>query len=176
MELIILICETKQQKQPAGCEKGRISCSLNWGQFFLSLTLAVLGSGCPAPAATNESQKTIDTGPVRKVEGYHFHRTPQCYSCVTLGAYAEETVKTSFAPEVAAGKVVFAHENVDLPENKALVEQYGQTGSSLWIGVYNKTGFYKEENVNVRYTIGYKDDYMTCLKGVIEKQLAGDFS
>ena len=39
---------------------------------------------------------------------------------------------------------------------------------------YNKTGFYKEENVNVRYTIGYKDDYMTCLKGVIEKQLAGD--
>jgi hypothetical protein len=146
------------------------------GAILLLLMLAVLGSGCSAPAATNESQGTIGTGPVQKVEVYHFHRTQQCYSCVTLGAYAEETVKTSFAPEVAAGKVVFAHVNVDLPENKALVEQYGPTGSSLWIGVYNKTGFYKEENVNVWYKIGNKDDYMTYLKGVIEKRLAGDFS
>ncbi len=146
------------------------------GAFLVLLMLAVLGAGCSAPAATNESQGTTGAGPVQKVEVYHFHRTQQCYSCVTLGAYAEETVKTYFAPEVAAGKVVFAHVNVDLPENKALVEHYGPTGSSLWIGVYNKTGFYKEENVNVWYKIGNKDDYMTYLKGVIEKRLAGDLS
>ncbi len=146
------------------------------GAVLVLLTLAVLGAGCSAPATTNESQGTIGAGQVQKVEVYHFHRTQQCYSCVTLGAYAEETVKTYFAPEVAAGKVVFAHVNVDLPENKALVEHYGPTGSSLWIGVYNKTGFSKEENVNVWYKIGNKDDYMTYLKGVIEKRLAGDLS
>jgi len=149
--------------------------------FSLSVLLLLLGvlllaAGCTSQGIPRENNGSNPSTSVEKVEIYHFHATRQCYSCVTLGAYAEETVKTSFAPEVAAGKVVFAHVNVDLPENKALVEQYGPTGSSLWIGVYNKTGFYKEENVNVWYKIGNKDDYMTYLKGVIEKRLAGDFS
>jgi hypothetical protein len=42
--------------------------------------------------------------------------------------------------------------------------------------VYDKNGFHKEENVNVWYKIGNKDDYMAYLKGVIEKRLAGDLS
>jgi len=107
---------------------------------------------------------------------YHFHATRQCYSCITLGAYAEETVNTYFAPERASGRVVFGHVNANLPENKALVEHYGPTGSSLFIGVYDKDGFHKEENVNVWYKIGDKEEYMTYLRGVIEKRLAGDFS
>ena len=34
----------------------------------------------------------------------------------------------------------------------------------------------KDENINVWYKIGNKDEYMTYLKEVIEKRLAGDFS
>jgi hypothetical protein len=113
---------------------------------------------------------------VEKVEVYHFHATRQCYTCVTLGAYAEETVNTCFAPEVQSGKVVFAHVNMDLPENTALVERYGPTGSSLWIGVYDRDGFHKEEDLTVWYKVGNKDEYMAYLKGVIDKRLAGDFS
>ncbi|KUG14357.1 hypothetical protein ASZ90_016005 [hydrocarbon metagenome] len=71
---------------------------------------------------------------------------------------------------------MFGHVNANLPENKALVERYGPTGSSLFIGVYDKDGFHKEENVNVWYKIGDKEEYMTYLRGVIEKRLAGDFS
>jgi hypothetical protein len=144
--------------------------------LLLITAIVVLAAGCATPVENSGKPGENAEGTVEKVEIYHFHRTSQCYSCITLGAYAEETVKTYFAPEVAAGKVVFAHVNVDLPENRALVEQYGPTGSSLWIGVYNKTGFYKEENVNVWYKIGNKDEYMAYLKGVIEKRLAGDFS
>ncbi len=136
----------------------------------------VLVAGCTAPGDTSENPGNNRSGSVEKVEVFHFHATRQCYSCITLGAYAEETVNTYFAPEVQSGKVVFAHVNVDLPENRALVEQYGPTGSSLWIGVYTKDGFLKEENINVWYKIGNKDDYMTYLKGVIDKRLAGDFS
>jgi hypothetical protein len=143
---------------------------------LLLLTLAVLGAGCSAPEATNESQGTIGAGPVQKVEVYHFHRTQQCYSCRTLGAYAEETVNTYFVPELRSGKIVFAHVNVDLPENRAIVEQYRPTGSSLWIGVYDKEGFHQEQNINVWYKLGNKDEYMAYLKEVIEKRLAGDFS
>jgi predicted small secreted protein len=141
--------------------------------------LVLLSCGCTSSGGSGQSGG-IDTprssSPVEKVEVYHFHATRQCYSCVTLGAYAEETVNTCFAPEVQSGKVVFAHVNMDLPENEALVERYGPTGSSLWIGVYTGDVFHKEEDVTVWYKIGNKDEYMAYLKEVIDKRLAGDFS
>lgn len=142
--------------------------------FLLILALSFIAAGCTTPVET--SAHPVNNASVEKVEVYHFHATRQCYSCITLGAYAEETVNTYFSPEVQSGKVVFAHVNVDLPENKGLVEQYGPTGSSLWIGIFDKEGFHKEENVNVWYKIGNKDEYLAYLKGVIEKRLAGDLS
>jgi hypothetical protein len=144
--------------------------------LLLLVILLIFAAGCTMPVGNdgNPGQNTSTT--VQKVEIYHFHPTRQCYSCITLGAYAEETVNTYFAPEVKSGKVVFGHVNMDLPENRALVDRYGPTSSSLWIGVYDKDGFHKEENVNVWYKIGNKDEYMAYLKGIIEKRLAGDFS
>jgi hypothetical protein len=144
--------------------------------LLLLLALAVLAGGCTTPVTTSGNPWNTASASVEKVEVYHFHRTQQCYSCKTVGAYAEETVNTYFAPELASGKVVFGHINIEQPENKALVEQYNPTGPSLWIGVYDKGGFHKEENVNVWYKIGNKDEYLAYLKGAIEKRLAGDFS
>lgn len=112
---------------------------------------------------------------IEKLEIYHFHRTHQCYSCKTVGAYAEETVNIYFADELKSGKIVFDHINVDLPENRDLVIKYGVTGSSLWLGTYPEDGKFKaEENVNVWYKIKDKEDYMNYLKGIIEQKLAGN--
>ncbi|MDH7510097.1 MAG: nitrophenyl compound nitroreductase subunit ArsF family protein [Methanolinea sp.] len=143
----------------------------------LLLVLAYLpAAGCLTQGNTGESAGNRSLSSVDKVEVYHFHATRQCYSCVVLGEYAEETVKTYFGPELASGKLVFGHINVDLPENRAIVERYGPTGSSLWIGVTNRGEFSKEENIRVWYKIGNKEEYMEYLKGVIEKRLAGDLS
>jgi len=109
------------------------------------------------------------------VEVIHFHGNSQCYSCKTVGAYAEETVNTYFPDEVASGKLVFKHVNYDLPENRALAVKYGVTGSSLWIGTYTTKGnFTAEQNINVWYKINDKEEYMTYLKGIIDKKLAGE--
>jgi hypothetical protein len=113
---------------------------------------------------------------VEKVEIIHFHGTNQCYSCKTVGAYAEETVNTYFADELKTGKITFAHINAELPENRDLVEKYGVTGASLWIGVYDVAGFHKEQNTDVWYKISDKAEYLSYLKGIIEKRLAGDLS
>lgn len=113
---------------------------------------------------------------VDKLEIYHFHGTNQCYSCITMGNLAEETVNTYFADELESGEIVFGHVNVDLPENKDLVIKYGATGSSLWLGAYNGEEFKAEENVNVWYKIKDKEDYLAYLKGIIEQRLTGDFS
>ncbi len=111
-----------------------------------------------------------------KLEIYHFHATRQCNSCKTIGAYAEETINTYFKNEKASGRIIFDHINIDLPENKELVTKYKATGSSLWLGSYDKNGFHPEENVNVWYKIQNKQDYMNYLKELIEKRLAGDLS
>jgi hypothetical protein len=122
--------------------------------------------------ATSNSKISSD---IEKVEVYHFHATRQCYTCKTVGALAEETVNTYFADELESGKLVFAHVNVDLPENKELVDKYEAKGSSLLIGIYGKDGtFSKQEDSAVWYKIDNKEDYMDYLKGVIEQKFLGN--
>lgn len=111
---------------------------------------------------------------IAKVEIYHFHATSQCVTCKTVGSNAEATVNTYFANELKSGKIVFGHINIDLPENKALVEKYGATGSALMIGVYGKDGsFAKQEDTNVWYKMD-KTNSMDYLKGIIEQKFAGN--
>lgn len=143
---------------------------------MLVVALAVLGAGCTTPVEQGENPANNVSSAVEKVEVYHVHATRQCTSCIILGEYAEDTVNTYFAPELASGRIVFAHVNVDLPENREIVERYRPTGSSLWIGVYDGDGFHKEQDIKVWYRLGDRDEYMTYLKEVIEKRLAGDFS
>jgi len=142
------------------------------------MMLAVFIAGCTSNSDINNSissKAEVSSASVDKIEIYHFHATQQCYSCKTVGAYAEETVNTYFSEEVKSGKVVFAHINGELPENRELVMKYGATGSSLWIGTYTSDEkFNAEQNVNVWYKINNKEEYMDYLKGVIEQKLSGE--
>lgn len=151
------------------------------GLFAVVVLLAAIiaSAGCTSQAETSGTSTTTPrtiNASIEKIEVFHFHPAHQCTSCIVLGDYAEETVKTYFAPELASGKMVFAHVNGELAENRALVEKYGVTSSSLWIGVYADGKFSKEENINVWYKLNKKQDFMDYLKGVLEKRLAGDFS
>lgn len=148
------------------------------GILIAIILIMAFASGCnnsrnnsPANAQAINGSSKVD-----KIEIYHFHATQQCVSCKTVGAYAEETINLFFSEELKSGKIVFGHINVDLPENAELVKKYGVTGSSLWIGVYDSSGFHKEENVNVWYKINNKDDYLGYLKGIINKRLDGNYS
>jgi len=154
--------------------------------IFLGLILIIVVTGCTTN--TEVSNKGIDNIPdnasssvninsdVEKVEVLHFHATQQCYSCKTVGKYTEDTVNTYFANELNEGKITFASINIDLVENAKLVSTYKPTGSSLWIGVYDKNGLHKEENTNVWYKIDDREAFMFYLKGVLDKRLQGDLS
>jgi hypothetical protein len=149
--------------------------------LIVSLLVLLVLSGCSRQEGSRiDGTSVVSSDNVKmdidRLEIYHFHGNNQCYSCKTVGAYAEETVNTYFADELKSGKIVFAHINAQLPENEELAKKYGVTGSSLWLGVYNKDGFHAEQNVNVWYKIDDKEDYMYYLKVVIEKRLAGDLN
>ena len=156
---------------------------------ILALTLLLFGClGEPAIVQNNTSNNSFNNSSANqsanlstqthqnKVEIIHFHGTHQCYSCITMGQYAEDTVNAYFSEEVKNGRVSFAHINFDLPENQEVASKYGVTGSSLWIGVSTADTFQKEQNVEVWYKINNKEEYMNYLKGVIEGKLNGGYN
>ncbi len=130
------------------------------------------GAVAGAPENTPETEITYTGTNVEKVEIYHFHGDRSCTSCTVLGDFAEETVTEWYAPELESGELVFDHVNFDNPENSDLVEQYRPTGSSLWIGIFDENGFYKQELVTPWYMIKDKDQFTTYIRAVIEQQLA----
>jgi len=146
------------------------------------IAILLLTAGCtdtsPHPgAAAPVSQPIIGSNNTfDRVEVYHFHGNNQCSSCIAVGDLAEKTVNTNFKDELASGRLVFAHINAELPENRALAEKYGVTGSSLWIGVYNGNGFHKEQDTKVWYLIDNEGDYTLYLSGIITKRLNGNLT
>jgi hypothetical protein len=150
---------------------------------LLILITALLVAGCTSAVGSTASylQPTTSTTatiflPAERVEVYHFHGNQQCSSCIAVGDLAEATVNANFKDELASKRLVFAHINAELPENAALAEKYGVTGSSLWIGVYDRNGFHKEQDIRVWSLINNKDQYETYLSGIIIKRLNGDLS
>jgi hypothetical protein len=151
--------------------------------LMILIIAIILVSGCTTNIGTTAENKELNSNgmsssiqKVERIEVYHFHATQQCYSCKTVGEYAEETVNTYFADELKSGKISFASFNVDDGFNMEIAKKYGATGSSLWIGVYDANGFHPEQNTNVWYKINDKEDYMNYLKGIIDKRLEGDYS
>jgi hypothetical protein len=145
--------------------------------IILLVTAAFLCAGCTSTAESSEpatSNLGINPLSVEKVEVYHFHGDQQCSSCIAVGDLAEKTVNTYFQDELASGRLVFAHVNVQQPENAALAQKYGVTGSSLWIGVYDTNGFHKEQNIRVWSLINNEEAYSGYLSAIISKRLNGN--
>jgi hypothetical protein len=144
--------------------------------FLIGISIT---SGCTSQVKSSEPVH-VKTGPgggtVEKVEVFHFHGNQQCTSCIAVGDLAEKTVMANFPDELASGRLVFAHVNYDLPENAALKDKYGVTGSSLWIGIYDANGFHKQQNLDVWYLTGDKEAYDVYLSGIITKRLNGNLS
>lgn len=139
--------------------------------FIIAAVILMASIAVCSAADTNKTGSSVE-----KVEIYHFHPTNGCYTCTTMGQFAEDTVKQFFPNELETKKIVFDHINFQDPKNAELVKQYEVAGSSLMIGVYNKDGFHKEENMKVWYMTGDKTKSMDYLKGLLEKRLAGDMS
>lgn len=100
----------------------------------ISKKVSPVQSNSPAPTVTSAPDEGIpNVKKADKIEVLNFHRTQRCWSCLTLGKLSEKTVSEKFADDVASGKVIFKAVNIELPENKEIVNLYQAGGSSLYI-------------------------------------------
>jgi len=98
---------------------------------------------------TNSLLVSVETIPADKIEVVHFHGTRQCWSCITVGEFALETIKNMFPEEYQSGRIVFKDINSDLPENKAIVDKYQARGSSLFVNAVSNNKDSIEEDTTV---------------------------
>jgi len=150
-----------------------------WALPVLALIIIFLaGAGCTgvrtAPVTPTPSLVAVSGNhTVTKVDLVFFHPVPGCDSCDQVGRYANETVTTYFAPELARGNLTYRDVNLNLPESSLLAKQYGAYDNSLWMGVHDETGFHATEITDIWYYAYNHDAFMQYLKGILQRQLAG---
>ena len=61
----------------------------------------------------------------------YFHRTQRCPTCLKMGSYTEEAVKSGFAKQIKDGKVEFHYIDFQDEKNAALTKGYKVSGPTL---------------------------------------------
>ena len=92
--------------------------------------LAALGA-LPLLGFLRTDAASAADAPKDRVVVMYFHRTERCPTCLKMGSYTEEAVKTGFAREIKAAKVAFHY--IDFPDerNAAYTRAYGIAGPTL---------------------------------------------
>ena len=71
--------------------------------------------------------------PAERVLVMYFHRTQRCPTCLKMGSYSEEAVKTGFADQLKAGKVEFHYIDFQDKKNEAITKGYKVSGPTLMV-------------------------------------------
>ncbi|MGB9175874.1 MAG: nitrophenyl compound nitroreductase subunit ArsF family protein [Methanoregula sp.] len=141
--------------------------------FFFMLAAGCMATVPAGPAPLPVPSLALQNHTVTKIELIFFHPVPGCDSCERVGLYANETATTYFGPELASGRLVFLDIDLNLPENGEVAHRYGAYTQSLWMGVYDESGFHATEIIDIWYYQYNKEGFMQYLKGVLDRELAG---
>jgi hypothetical protein len=69
--------------------------------------------------------------PADRVVVMYFHRTHRCPTCMKMGSYSEEAVKSGFPKEIKEGTVEFHYVDFQDEKNEALTKGYKISGPTL---------------------------------------------
>ena len=86
-------------------------------------------SGAPGDMKPTLNEPNQQAG--HKLIAYYFHRTQRCRTCLTIEAYAKETLKSAFPAAIKTGELEFRTVDLDEPANEHFVADYELAASSL---------------------------------------------
>ena len=98
---------------------------------FVTVVFAVVAASLLASKLAG--QASAADVPVDRVMAIYFHRTQRCPTCLKMGSYSEEAVKTGFARQLQEGTLSFHYVDFQDPSNAALTRGYGISGPALII-------------------------------------------
>jgi len=117
--------------------------------IFLLVLFALTLAGCGQPDANQTAGSSSAGLAADKIEVIHFHAAQQCWSCITVGEYALQTIKEKFPEEYQDGRITYQDINGELPANRDLVTKYQASGSALFINTIRNGQDNIEEDTTV---------------------------
>ena len=94
-----------------------------------------------APAVLSAAEAPSD-----RVVAMYFHRTQRCPTCLKMGGYSEEAVKSGFARQLQDGMVSFHYIDFQDQKNAAFTKGYRVSGPALIVAriADNKVAEFKD--------------------------------
>ena len=111
-----------------------------------------------------------DAPPPDRVVVMYFHRTQRCPTCLKMGGYTEEAVKTGFAQELKERKVELHSIDFQDKKNEVLTKGYQVSGPTLIVArvVDNKVAARK--NLKEMWAkAGSKDAFIAYVQSNVRK-------
>jgi hypothetical protein len=126
--------------------------------------MALLGSLSSGTATAADAKAKAEAKKDRVVVMY-FHRTQRCPTCLKMGSYTEEAVKTGFAREIKEGKVSFHFIDFQDEKNAAYTKAYGVTGPTLIVAKASGTKVSEFKNLEEMWTkVREKPDFVEYVR------------
>ncbi|OHB84808.1 MAG: hypothetical protein A2V98_08845 [Planctomycetes bacterium RBG_16_64_12] len=99
-----------------------------------------------ATAAAPSGELLAVDAPADRVVAMYFHRTKRCPTCLKMGSYSEEAVKTGFAEQLKDGTVELHYVDFQDKKNAALTKAYRISGPALVVAkvAENKVAEFKD--------------------------------
>ena len=85
-------------------------------------------------AARPSGPAVAASGP--SVVAYYFHGRVRCASCVKIGNLSGKAIRERFPEELRKGRLAFRQVNIDEPENRHFIDDFGLSSQSLVIVEY----------------------------------------
>lgn len=110
----------------------------------LGLLLAACGGNTRKESSVADAQEEVAVSD--GVEVLYFHGKQRCATCIAIEKGTQEVMEKDLADAVRKGEVKFRTIDISREENKAVVEKYEVTWSSLFV-VKHKGGVETVENL-----------------------------
>jgi thiol-disulfide isomerase/thioredoxin len=122
--------------------------------------------------ASMPSMALAADAPKNRVVVMYFHRTQRCPTCLKMGSYTEEAVKTGFAKEIQAGKVSFHYIDFQNEQNAAFTTAYNISGPTLIVAKANGEKVAEFKNLQEMWTkVRDKDAFLEYVRTNIKDYL-----
>lgn len=159
-------------------------------KVFIILALVLVLSGCSNSLNTDRQAMDKQTGgditkselatsnlaiAPDKIEVFLFHATQRCSTCIAIGRLSEKTVLEKFPEELESGRIVFREINIDLPENKELVNKFQASGSALYINAIKDGQDRIEQDTKVWRLTGDDIAFVGYLENKLNMIMSGSY-
>jgi len=126
--------------------------------FLLLFVAASVGFLLVKESRRGSQAAARPSGPAVAVSGpgvvaYYFHGRVRCASCVKIGNLSGKAIRDRFPEELRKGLVAFRQVNIDEPENRHFIDDYGLSSQSLVIVEYRDGRQVRWKNLEKVWTL-----------------------